>query len=271
MPLQSLLRRALTAGAVAAGASVALAAPASASPVEVRSGDTLTSIAARHGTTWQALYEQNRSVIGRNPNVLRVGQVLSVGGGQTAPAPAAPARAASVSSSGGGAYVVQSGDTLSSIASRHGTTWQRLHAANRDVIGSNPNVLRVGQRLVVELAAVATTSARAVPASRSAARSSGDPRDIAAGMVNSRGWSTGQFNCLDRLWHAESGWRHTAQNPSSGAYGIPQALPASKMASAGSDWRTNASTQIAWGLGYIADRYGSPCGAWDHFQARSWY
>ena len=80
-----------------------------------------------------------------------------------------------------------------------------------------------------------------------------------------------QFGCLVSLWDRESGWNVYAQNPSSGAYGIPQALPGSKMGTAGSDWQTNAATQIAWGLGYIADRYGSPCGAWSHSESAGWY
>jgi hypothetical protein len=80
-----------------------------------------------------------------------------------------------------------------------------------------------------------------------------------------------QFACLDLLWEKESNWRVTATNPSSGAYGIPQALPASKMASAGSDWQTNAITQIRWGLGYIEAVYGTPCTAWAHSQATNWY
>jgi hypothetical protein len=99
--------------------------------------------------------------------------------------------------------------------------------------------------------------------------SSGDPRSIARAKLAARGWS-GQFSCLDSLWTRESGWRTTAANPS-GAYGIPQALPGSKMASAGSDWRTNPATQIEWGLGYIASQYGSPCGAWSHFQSAGSY
>ena len=82
-----------------------------------------------------------------------------------------------------------------------------------------------------------------------------------------------QWGCLDRLWFAESGWRWSASNPSSGAYGIPQSLPGSKMASAGADWLVNPSTQIAWGLGYIESRYGTPCAAWQAFLSRSphWY
>jgi hypothetical protein len=73
------------------------------------------------------------------------------------------------------------------------------------------------------------------------------------------------------LWNVESGWNVTAANPSSGAYGIPQALPGSKMASAGADWQTNAATQIRWGLGYIKSVYGSPCAAWGHEQVDGWY
>ena len=73
--------------------------------------------------------------------------------------------------------------------------------------------------------------------------------------VSSYGWGSDQFRCLDLLWTRESGWRADAYNASSGAYGIPQALPGSKMATAGADWETNAGTQIEWGLGYIQGRY----------------
>jgi len=89
-------------------------------------------------------------------------------------------------------------------------------------------------------------------------------------MASSYGWGDDQFACLVSLWNKESGWRVNAANPS-GAYGIPQALPGSKMASAGADWQTNPATQIAWGLGYIAGRYSNPCGAWGHSQSTGWY
>jgi len=85
------------------------------------------------------------------------------------------------------------------------------------------------------------------------------------------GWGDDQFSCLDSLWTKESGWNYQAYNASGGATGIPQALPGSKMASAGSDWQTNAATQIAWGLGYISSVYGAPCSAWSHSQATNWY
>ncbi|MFB9310129.1 hypothetical protein ACFFRL_13120 [Agromyces hippuratus] len=94
---------------------------------------------------------------------------------------------------------------------------------------------------------------------------------IARDMMAARhGWGADQFGCLVELWNRESGWNVTAGSPD-GAYGIPQALPGSKMASAGADWQTSAATQISWGLGYVAGRYGTPCGAWAHFQANNWY
>ena len=98
----------------------------------------------------------------------------------------------------------------------------------------------------------------------------GSPRDIARVLVARQGWSSTQFGCLDQLWTRESNWQLTAQN-SSGAYGIPQALPASKMAAMGSDWRTNPITQIRWGLWYIANAYGSPCAALQHSYRYNYY
>lgn len=81
----------------------------------------------------------------------------------------------------------------------------------------------------------------------------------------------GQFGCLDRLWSRESGWDPAARNASSGAFGIPQSLPGSKMAAAGADWLTNPLTQVRWGISYIRGAYGTPCGAWAHSQATGWY
>jgi hypothetical protein len=101
--------------------------------------------------------------------------------------------------------------------------------------------------------------------------SAGDAQAIARGMLAGYGWGDDQFGCLVSLWDRESGWNSQAYNASSGAYGIPQALPGSKMATAGADWQTNAATQISWGLGYIAGRYGNPCGAWSHSESNGWY
>jgi hypothetical protein len=90
-------------------------------------------------------------------------------------------------------------------------------------------------------------------------------------MADNYGWGGDQFSCLVSLWNKESGWNYQAYNRSSGAFGIPQALPGNKMATAGADWQTSAATQIAWGLGYISGRYGTPCGAWSHSQSVGWY
>jgi hypothetical protein len=96
-------------------------------------------------------------------------------------------------------------------------------------------------------------------------------RKTGCALMLKAGFEIDQFGCLNKLWNKESGWRHTAANPSSGAYGIPQSLPGSKMSSVASDWRTNPATQIKWGLGYIEGRYGSPCKAWSHSQSTGWY
>jgi hypothetical protein len=93
-------------------------------------------------------------------------------------------------------------------------------------------------------------------------------REMAASQY---GWGEGEFQCLVQLWTKESGWNYQATNPSSGAYGIVQAWPAEKLATAGPDWATNAATQIKWGLDYIARGYGSPCAAWGHSQSLNWY
>ncbi len=85
------------------------------------------------------------------------------------------------------------------------------------------------------------------------------------------GLAADQWQYLDALWKRESGWNHLAKNASSGAYGIPQSLPGSKMAAVAPDWRTNAETQITWGLAYIAARYDNPQGAWRHSQRFGWY
>ncbi|BDI22948.1 hypothetical protein [Herbiconiux sp. L3-i23] len=98
-----------------------------------------------------------------------------------------------------------------------------------------------------------------------------EARAHAATRMPAYGWNDGEYQCLVWLWTRESSWRWNAYNGSSGAYGIPQSLPGSKMAAAGGDWRTNAATQIEWGLGYIANRYGSPCAAWAHSEDVGWY
>jgi hypothetical protein len=84
-------------------------------------------------------------------------------------------------------------------------------------------------------------------------------------------WGADQFQCIDKLWEKESNWRYTADNPTSSAYGIPQSLPGSRMASIASDWETNPATQIKWGAQYISERYTTPCAAYEKALTRGWY
>ena len=121
--------------------------------------------------------------------------------------------------------------------------------------------------------ASATATAQKAAASRAAARetvtktySAGSAQAIAQSIV-----PASQFTCFSNIVERESGWNYTATNASSGAYGLVQALPGSKMASAGSDWRTNPATQIKWGLSYMDSRYGSPCDAWAYWQVHQSY
>jgi hypothetical protein len=137
------------------------------------------------------------------------------------------------------------------------------------------------QQVIQEDAATASFSVTSVPKASTVpppaaplvsepAPDPGSDQAIAYGLLASYGFSTDQWGCLDDLWQEESGWRYNAENPS-GAYGIPQALPGSKMASAGPDWQTDPTTQINWGLGYIKNQYGTPCNAWAHEEADGWY
>ncbi len=96
-------------------------------------------------------------------------------------------------------------------------------------------------------------------------------RQYASSRLGAYGWGGDQMQCLSLLWTQESSWMTDATNPSSGAYGVAQALPPDKYYSAGSDWLSNYRTQIDWGLGYIRDRYGSPCNAWQHEMGFNWY
>jgi hypothetical protein len=114
---------------------------------------------------------------------------------------------------------------------------------------------------------VTTTKRTVVYVSRSRVESA---QAIARELLATYGW-TSQWSCFNSVVMHESGWNVNATNPSSGAYGIPQSLPANKMASAGADWRTNPATQLRWMLAYIKTRYGTPCGAWAHEQKSGWY
>lgn len=113
--------------------------------------------------------------------------------------------------------------------------------------------------------------ARPITVKRAPTPEPGSVKAFALAQVESKGWDYDQFSCLVKLWERESNWRWNATNKSSGAYGIPQSLPATKMAKAGADWRTNPETQVRWGIGYIDGRYGSPCAALVHSDEHNWY
>ncbi|MFJ4209060.1 hypothetical protein ACIPY2_11435 [Paenarthrobacter sp. NPDC089675] len=120
----------------------------------------------------------------------------------------------------------------------------------------------------------AADKAAADAAAAAAPKAVDDPaaaKAYAASILSSYGWGPGEMTALNTLWEKESGWRTTATNASSGAYGIVQSLPAGKMASAGADWQTNYQTQIKWGLNYIKERYGSPSAALAFHLANNWY
>ncbi|WP_427383766.1 hypothetical protein [Janibacter sp. G56] len=119
----------------------------------------------------------------------------------------------------------------------------------------------------------AAAAAKAAKEQASLAAVQANPKPTAQRMLAEMGFGADQWGCLEQLWIGESDWNYAATNSSSGAYGIPQSLPASKMASAGADWQTNPATQIRWGLDYIKQSYGTPCGALNFWNSNSphWY
>ena len=127
---------------------------------------------------------------------------------------------------------------------------------------------RIANELAAQQAAARQASAPNVPASCD--EYSGN-RALGCAVLLEVGFGLDQMGCLDSLWTKESNWRENAHNNSSGAHGIPQALPGSKMATFGADWETNPVTQIRWGLDYISKRYGTPCNAWSFWQGEHWY
>ena len=143
---------------------------------------------------------------------------------------------------------------------------------------TDPEIAPIEAALFSELSSSATVSASAMSLVSSAsasvelARTPDGAREIAKSLMEEKyGWGDKQYACLDDLWIKESNWNYRASNKRTGAHGIPQALPATKMDSAGTDWRTNPVTQISWGLRYIDVRYDTPCKAWAKFKRSNWY
>jgi hypothetical protein len=153
-------------------------------------------------------------------------------------------------------------------AAKRATNRTKFLAVQTKAISAQHSKLKAAARK----AAVEKAALRRAMANRGYEPGTSDPREIARQILKNKfGYGADQFDCFNNIIIRESMWRVTATNPSSGAYGIPQALPGSKMASAGSDWRTNPATQIIWAVGYMEDRYGSPCSAWSFKRAHGWY
>ena len=176
-------------------------------------------------------------------------------------------------------------------------SWQRQAAGQAAEKAATEAKVAAGKAHALEVKAIAAKAAEKAAAEQakkakttgtSSGSSSGGPvaydgpipascneytgaRATGCSLMLSAGFGIDQFPCLDKLFKKESGWNYRATNSSSGAYGIPQALPGKKMASIADDWETNPATQIKWGLGYIEGRYSTPCGAWSHSQSTGWY
>jgi colicin import membrane protein len=150
-------------------------------------------------------------------------------------------------------------------------------AAAQNAAAANATAVAKANAAAAQAAAAKAAAAKAAAVARAKAAAPvalNDPagaQAYAASKLGSFGWAADQMQCLKRLWTKESEWRTTATNASSGAYGIVQSLPAEKMATAGADYRTNYRTQINWGLDYIKERYGSPCGALNFHLTHNWY
>jgi hypothetical protein len=143
---------------------------------------------------------------------------------------------------------------------------------------ADPEIAPIEAALFSELSSEATVLASSMSLVSSAsasvelARTPDGAREVAKVLMEDKyGWGDGQYECLDSLWTKESHWNYKASNRRSGAHGIPQALPATKMEVIGTDWRTNPVTQISWGLRYIDIRYDTPCKAWAKFKRSNYY
>ena len=206
----------------------------------------------------------------------------------SATAAALPSDSAAVSAGAADSHVLVADQHQVAARAAHGATMsETVSEEQRMILTTRARYIRAERQREYQAALARAAAARKAAAQAAAARQaaatqqaaqqqaasppSGSPQQIAEQMLSQFGWSSGQFSCLQPLWAHESGWNPYAQNPSSGAYGIPQALPGSKMASAGGDWQSNPATQIRWGMSYIQGNYGSPCGAWAHEQADGWY
>lgn len=208
--------------------------------------------------------------------------------GSTQQAYRAPATAVAVVSN---KYTIKAGDTLNSIAVRHDIKWQGLYCPNKRTIGSNPGIIYPGTVITIGTSKCVipppvipkvvvtnyspspnTHHSTGVSTSNTNTNTPAPSGSLQAYALELLGGNETQFACLNGVVMIESGWNKYATNPGSGAYGIPQALPGSKMAVAGSDWQTDGYTQLRWMIKYyIPPTYGTPCGALQHEHNFGWY
>jgi len=208
--------------------------------------------------------------------LLAVAAISAAGSSEAAPSASAPRYTPSPMAMAQSAQLSQNrNDTNTALASARRSGVQRAAALTHFQRATQDAVSRSRARAAIEQVKVRAQTRERLSREKDRQamvdRAQSDPKAIGRLLASDRGWGDGEFSCLDRLWAKESGWRWSANNGGSGAYGIPQSLPGSKMASAGSDWQTNPVTQIKWGLQYIANSYGTPCSAWGHSQAVNWY
>jgi len=173
--------------------------------------------------------------------------------------------------------IVKSGDTLSALAGQYNLSWQGIYCTNRKVIGPDPDVLRVGEQLVMKSSSCNAYSGygnTAATITTAEYNTAGTPQQIAWHLLASYGGNRpAEYACLNHIIMHESSWNVHAYNPS-GAYGIPQALPGSKMSVAGPDWQDSAYTQLKWMIDYYIPgiaKYKTPCGTWAMWQIQGWY
>ena len=212
-------------------------------------------------------------ITGRRAAVITAACAMLVGGGAAAQAAEPGAHTAKV-----GSQTATIADPLAKLNFERVQVAAPAAPADNSVVAKAPEV-RPAKAPAPAAAAPAKAPAPAAapvkaPAPAKAPVAIDDPagaQAYAAAQLGKYGWAPNQMQCLHKLWTKESDWKTTATNASSGAYGVVQSLPASKMASAGADYRTNYRTQINWGLNYVKERYGSPCGALNFHYAHNWY
>ena len=242
-----------SAAAPAAVDAVPTSASTSTAPATytVVSGDWLSSIAEKENVSggWQALYNLNKATLTQGPNLIFPGEQLVLSGTAASDSSSQSSAATTTTSSSDDSSGSQSSDASSDSGSSSSSAGS-ADTGSSDDSGSSDST-------------AATTSSSS---STDASSSNEDPQAIAAQIV-----PADQLASFDEIISHESGWDVTATNPSSGAYGLPQALPGDKMASAGADWQTDATTQLEWALNYMNTTYGSPNQAWAFWQANNWY